>query len=64
MWKAFYAGNPLMGFALFGLLLFVALFIAGVVRAMRKPHHQIADLAALPLLDDDHPAPRTETGDV
>lgn len=64
MWRSFYAGNPLMGFALFALLLFVVLFVAGVVRAWRKPRHQIADLAAMPLFDDDQPAPRTETGDV
>lgn len=53
MWRAFYEGNPLMGFALFSLLFFVAFFVAAVVRAMRSSSPRITTLAQMPLMDDD-----------
>lgn len=67
MWRTFYEGNPLMGFALFSLLFFVAFFVAAVVRTMRSSKPRINTLAAMPLMDDDVvPAPlnHSEMSDV
>lgn len=65
MWRTFYEGNPLMGFALFSLLFFVLFFVAAVVRAMRSSTPRIDTLAAMPLMDDDlAPLTVSETSDV
>lgn len=62
MWRTFYEGNPLMGFALFSLLFFVVFFISAVVRTMRSPAPRIDSLAAMPLMDDDTtPTTRSKT---
>jgi hypothetical protein len=53
MYKEFYSGSALLGFPLFALLFFVAVFSFVVFRVMRKrqtPH--LDTLAHLPLADD------------
>ena len=63
MWRWFYESNHLLGFALFALLFFVVFFAAVVVRTMTQSRSRIADMAAMPLLDDAEAprAARTET---
>lgn len=66
MYRWFFEGNHLLGFALFSLFLFLAFFAASVVRAMTRPRQQIDAMAAMPL-SDDHEAPasaRTEASHV
>lgn len=52
MYRWFFEGNHLLGFALFALFLFLGFFAASVVRAMTRPRQQIDEMAAMPLFDD------------
>jgi cbb3-type cytochrome oxidase subunit 3 len=53
MYKEFYSGHELLGFPLFALFFFLAVFTFVVVRVMRKRHAPHYDaIAHLPLADD------------
>jgi hypothetical protein len=53
MYKEFYAGHALLGWPIFALLFFVAVFTWVVVREARRGSARHAALEALPLSDDD-----------
>jgi len=54
MYQQFFTGNPLLGFAIFGLLFFIAVFVAVVVMTLRAVPRDDAR-AQLPLSDDATP---------
>jgi hypothetical protein len=48
----FFARSPLLAFPVLAMLLFIVVFVANAVRALRAPPRELDQLASLPFADE------------